>query len=54
MGGGFDAVVSDSLDIIAERAERSVRRAIPDLQVRLALYRERVLRIERLGSDFAE
>ena len=72
----FDAVVSDSLEVIAERAERRARRALPDLrgrldavavrtednvpgvtahiEGRLALYRELIPRIERLGADLAE
>jgi len=77
----FDAAVAESLEGIAECAQRSVQRPIPDLRVplasvtalgkesvpgiasrevaghiegRLALYRELVPRIERLGADFAE
>jgi len=77
----FDAAVAESLEAIAECAQRSVQRPIPDLRVplasvtalgkesvpgiasrevagdiegRLALYRELVPRIERLGADFAE
>ena len=77
----FDAAVAESIEAIAECAQRSVQRPIPDLRVplasvtalgkesvpgiasrevagdiegRLALYRELVPRIERLGADFAE
>src|SRR5206468_1159691 len=73
----FDAAVAESLEAIAECAQRSVQRPIPDLRVplasvtalgkesvpgiasrevagdiegRLALYRELVPRIERLGA----
>ena len=68
----FDEAVSESLEAIADRAERGAQRPMPDLGARLALvtalvaekvpgfvagrlalYRDLVLRIDRLAADFA-
>src|SRR5262249_3527460 len=76
----FDAAVADSLEAIAERAQRGAQPPMPDLHAqlaavtaltpesgpgiarqevadhiegRMALYRELVPRIERLGADLA-
>ncbi len=68
----FDEAVSESLEAIADRAERGAQHPMPDLGARLALvtalvaekvpgfvasrlalYRDLVLRIDRLAADFA-